>query len=244
LEPNFLAALYIRSLDSTPASKYIRKLEDDGFLIGALNPQAISSFSRQSRIGKMTHCSWLLMTAHPRAPGSSRSSPYEICWKQKHQKSSWKKRQILSWRHVSGGNTGNTPPQKKQRPKGSLDPQKWLFWGPKHPCVIQVHSPETIGGSKILRGESKLIITKRINQPGPFCWRHHSTDFTGAFLNKELPGDFPDFPPSITFQGSQKLIFGKAKLGDSKWICFSEHIYHAYTPYTWCLEPLLKPVVL
>ena len=30
-----------------------------------------------------------------------------------------------------------------------LTPQKsWLFWEPqKHPCVIQVHSPETIGGS-------------------------------------------------------------------------------------------------
>ncbi len=38
---------------------------------------------------------------------------------------------------------------KNYRPKDPILPIKFLasFWGPKHPCELQVHSPETIGGS-------------------------------------------------------------------------------------------------
>ena len=160
-------------------------------------------------------CSWLLIPEHPAVP----DLPPMKSVGSKNTKSLHEKRDKFYPGATFRVETQEThPPKKKQRPKGSLDPQKWLFWGPKHPAAPYRFIHPSIGGSKILRGESKLIITKGINQPGPFCWGHGSTDFRGAILNKELPGNFPDFPPSITFQGSQTLIFGKAILGDSKWI--------------------------
>ena len=45
-------------------------------------------------------------------------------------------------------------------PKGSLDPQNWLFWGPKQPCVIQVRSPFQEGGSFRSLGYNSLYSTQ------------------------------------------------------------------------------------
>ena len=65
-----------------------------------------------------------------------------------------------------------------------------LFWGPKHPCVIQVHSPETIGGSLGSLGQPTKTTIKHPKGHGK----------THAGVVKHTAGRFRDsewWPPMI-----------------------------------------------
>lgn len=49
-----------------------------------------------------------------------------------------------------------------------MTPQKWLVWGPLHPCKKQVHSTLSLEGRRILRVEAILIyFVLPIGQPFP-----------------------------------------------------------------------------